>query len=316
MPRKLIVLVVLVVVIVLLLSACDGDDDEKKTPTPVPSPTAQAEGKTLVIADISSDPTDVFPVFQPLADYLAANLAELGVAAVEIKVAPDIATMADWMKNGEVDLYFDSLYPAMLVIDESGAKPILRRWRGGTGEYHTVFYTTADSEVQSLEDLKGKKIVFEEEFSTSGFMLPMAYLVEAGLKPVLLAGPDDPVGADEVGYVFALEDSNIVEWVTRGRVDAGVNDNQKYPEFAAASPVELRILLETEDVPRQLAVVNGALDPALIEAIKALLIGLDDVPDNAPILEALKTSQFDDFPEGIDAALARMQELYNSVQNR
>ncbi|MBI5958705.1 MAG: PhnD/SsuA/transferrin family substrate-binding protein, partial [Chloroflexi bacterium] len=97
----------------------------------------------------------------------------------------------------------------------------------------------------------------------------------------------------------------------------GVNDNQVYPEVVAESPTELRIVLETEDVPRQLVVVNGALDPALIEAIKALLMGLDEQPNGAAILEAFdETAQFDEFPEGIDAALARMQELYDTVQNR
>src|SRR3972149_1107605 len=63
---------------------------------------------TLILADISTDPAKSIKRFQPLADYLAERLGEQGIEAGEVKVAPDLETMVEWIAAGEVDLYFDS----------------------------------------------------------------------------------------------------------------------------------------------------------------------------------------------------------------
>src|SRR5690606_33118453 len=106
---------------ILLLTAVGCTTAPEPTPTTVPPtqaatnvPAEHASGKTtLVIADISDAPTDVIEAFQPMADYLAANLAEQGIQDGVVKVAPDIDSMARLLESGEVDLYFDSPYPAL-----------------------------------------------------------------------------------------------------------------------------------------------------------------------------------------------------------
>jgi phosphonate transport system substrate-binding protein len=307
------------VLVLFVLAACGG----QSTPTPTVEPTAvpteeateQAATRAIILADISDDPAETVEVFQPLADYLGANLSEFGIGSGEVKAAPDLDTMADWLEAGELDLYFDSLYPVMIMVDRAGAQPILRRWKDGVEKYHTVIFARADSGIESLEDLKGNLIGMEDNYSTSAFMLPLAYLADAGLKGSEKSDTSATVGDDEVGYVFSGDDENTIQWVLSNRVVAGAVNSEAYADIPEESREGLVVLTETEEVPRHVAVVPGDMDADMVEAISALLVGLDETDEGKEILTIFEeTAKFDEFPEGKENALNRARELFELVE--
>jgi phosphonate transport system substrate-binding protein len=310
---------------VLLLAACGAQPTAAppatvtvaETSAPPATTTVAETGGAIVLGDISDEPAKKIKQFQPLADHLAAQLGEFGIEAGEVKIAPDMETMAKWMAAGEIDLYFDSPYPALIVSEQSGGHPILRRWKDGNEKYHTLFFAKSASGLTSVADLKGKMIVLEDRFSTSGYLLPVSYLLEAGLKPMEKDFPEAAVGADEVGYVFAGEDQNIIQWVISDKVAVGALDNETYAaEIPEATRAQLTILGETEEMPRQLVIIRPGVEPTLEAAIKAQLLGMDETEEGRAALEEFDTTQFDEFPEGADKALARMKELYTLVQGK
>ncbi|HUM69014.1 MAG TPA: PhnD/SsuA/transferrin family substrate-binding protein, partial [Chloroflexota bacterium] len=132
--------IVLLMVVVLVLAACGSE----ATPTPEAA-TAVPAGRTLVLGDISDEAAETIRGTQPTADYLAAQLADMGISGGTVKIAPDLDTMIQWINDGEVDIYFDSPYPVLVISDETGATPILRRFRFGVPEYHSVFFVPKDS---------------------------------------------------------------------------------------------------------------------------------------------------------------------------
>jgi len=294
--------------VIFILVACSGLGE---TSSPVEAEAdARAAGRAIVLGDISDDPAEVIDGTQPLADYLARHLKEYSIVSGQVRVATSASEMAQLMQNGNVDLYFDSTYPATLISDEIGAQIILRRWRFGVEEYHSVIFASAESGIASLEDLPGHMIAMDAPYSTSGFMLPAVLMVEGGLKLVGKRGHGEPVAADEVGFVFSYDDENTLQWVLSGLTAAGVTDDYN---FDVAFPEEvtqnLVVLARTESTPRQVVVARAGLEPELLEAIKQVLIGINEDSAGQAALEAFQTTQFDEFPEGIEAATARMRDM-------
>jgi phosphonate transport system substrate-binding protein len=293
--------------VLLLLPACSAIFPAP-TPTPVPD-------RPIVLADISDEPEDAIAEIQPLADYLAARLADHGITRGEVRVASSLGEMARLMEDGQVDIYFDSVYPATVISDLSGAQPFLRRWKDGVEAYHTVIITTADSGIATLDDLPGHAIAFEEEFSTTGYLLPTAYLVERGFSLAVMADMAAPVEAGTIGYLFSGEDDRSLDWLRAGLVGATAMDNNTYAELAAESGGEFVILAETEALPRHIGLIRPGMEPDLLAAITDALLHAHEDEEGQAALEAFsETARFDVFPEGTEAAMARMRELLSIVQ--
>jgi len=297
----------------LMLAGCGVNPQ----PTPQNAATPPGEGHVLVIGDISDEAAETINGTQPIADYLAERLVAFGIVRAEVKIAPDLDTMVRWMADGTVDLYFDSPYPALVISQETGAVPILRRWKYGVSEYHSLFFARVDAGLSSLEDLRGHLIAFEEPFSTSGYMLPLSYLVEHGLAASVQNAPGAAVNPNEVGYVFSTADNTTIQWVVSRRVMAGVVDNITYERFIPEETrAELVVLAETESVPRQMVLVRSGMDADLQQAIKEELLAMDKNEAGQTALDVFLTTKFDVFPEGADVALARMRTLYELVQGQ
>ncbi|WP_426556762.1 phosphate/phosphite/phosphonate ABC transporter substrate-binding protein [Dapis sp. BLCC M172] len=277
--------------------------------------TSTQDPDTIVIADISNNPSKKIKRYQPLADYLAEELGQFGVKQGDVEIASDLDEMANFLKSGIVDIYFDSPYPAMIISDMSGAKPILRRWKGGVPEYYTVIFTMKDRGIKSLEDLKGKMVGFDEISSTSGYMLPAGMLIEAGVNPQEKRTATSNVSADEVGYVFTDDDENTIQWVISGKVAAGAIDIGTFMEIPEASRQAMLVLGESDKVARHVALVRADLKPEMVEAIKTILIQMDKTAEGQEVLKKFeKTAKFDNFPP--ESSIERMRELYELVQNR
>jgi phosphonate transport system substrate-binding protein len=284
-------------------------------PSNEPADILEEESISIVLGDISDDPGEVIEGTQPMADYLAAGLTEFGITAGEVRIASDADEMTQLLKDGEVDLYFDSVYPATLISDATGAQPILRRWRFGVEEYFTVIFTSEDSGIDSLTDLQGHMVAFDNPFSTSGFLLPAVTLVEEGFNLHGKSGYDEQVSEQEIGFVFSYDDENTLQWVLSGYVAAGATDDYHfYVAFPEDVTEKLTVLAETVSVPRQVVLARPGLNPDLLQAIIDRLVNADEDPEAQAALEAFQTSQFDVFPEGIDAAQDRMREMMQLIQ--
>ncbi len=257
-----------------------------------------AWARPLHVGSVGLEVEEEIQKYMPLATYLARALQAEGVDQGKVVVAKGIPEMAQLLKHGKIDLYIDSPYPALAVSRLSGSKLFLRRWKKGISEYRSVIFAKAASGIARLEDLKGKIIAFEEEFSTSGYFVPKLVMMQQGLKLVPKKNPADPVAPHEVGYVFSLDDENAMAWVLRGRVSASVMDNQTYVKQAMAHLSNLKVVYQSFSFPRQVVSHRGDLPSDLAAKIKQTLIQMEQSEEGKKVLQSFeRTTRFDEIPD-------------------
>jgi phosphonate transport system substrate-binding protein len=222
--------------------------------------------------------------------------------------------MINLLKEQKIDLYFESPFTIALVDKESGAVPFLLRWKEGVAQYHSIFIVKKNSPINTINDFVGKTIAFEAPESTSGYLLPKAYLVQKGFSlsgeatesyltqgragGVLSGGSnitnssiDESIGNSNsnnntIRYVFAREDQNIPLWIVEGKADIGVISNVDIEQETYESvKSQLKIVDRTIDVPRHVVSHRSELDPVLVEKIKHMLVYMDKDQEGIKILK-------------------------------
>ena len=251
----------------------------------------------ITIGSIGEEPSEEIRTFLPIARYLAKQLKLEGIDQVNIVVAKGIRQMAGFVREGKVDLYIDSPFPSMAVSCLSESKLLLRRWKKGICEYHSVIFVRKDSGIEKPEDLKGTIIAFEEPFSSSSYFLPKMSLMQRGLKLVRKKNSSDVVGSEEIGYVFSNDDENTMVWVLRKKVPAGAMNHQSYLSDAKGNLDKLKILCRTFSIPRHIVTYGRGLSPDLVRRIKEILITMDQAEEGKKVLfDFEKTTKFDELP--------------------
>jgi phosphonate transport system substrate-binding protein len=300
-------LVILIAIFVLFIAAVNVKGSEANAQ---PMKTVNT---TIRMGTIGLDPVKHIKEFQPTADYIAEKLSNGTIKYKgQVIMSPTINDMIKLLQEQRIDLYFESPFTIALVDKESGAVPFLLRWKEGVSQYHSIFIVKNNSSIKTLNDFAGKTIAFEAPESTSGYLLPKAYLVQKGFKligestesylaerePVIISpgfninsssidlpSKSSNDGNNTIRYVFAREDENIPLWIVEGKADIGVISNVDFEQETYESiKSQLKIIDRTIDVPRHVVSYRSDLEPALVQKIKNILLNMDKNPEGIKIL--------------------------------
>lgn len=279
------------------------------------------ENNPLVIGAISHKAKKHIEFSQPLADYLAENLKDFGYTHGKVVVAKNVAQMSEMLRAGQVDLVSETVFSA-LELEEAGAEMFLRRWKNGVGFYSSLIFVRQGRGLSSLDDLKGRTIVFEDRESTSGYFLPASLLINRGYELVELSSLSETAPHDKIGYVFAKEILNtaneisISSWVFRGVVDAGAfssvnwNEDEDLPDQFRK---RLTILHESLPFPRGIMLIRPGMSAPLKAAIKELLLTAEQSDTGTAALRRYqKTRRFDELNANARQAIrlaAKLRDL-------
>lgn len=223
-----------------------------------PPPTVRIPSNGLItVGVIAGNTADDATRIQPLADALADSLHTYGIQGGRVYVANSVDEMVASLKSGKVDLYFDSAYPAVLVSQQSGAKMILRGWQFGQPDAHVVIFTSRNSGLKTLSDLRGKMIALRQPQSNANFFLCATHLVRHKLN----LAPKQSFGAQvlpsEVGFIMSESDQNTLRAVLTNAVAAGAVDDYSFDIVFSPETIQQLVELDrTEKIPRQVIVAR------------------------------------------------------------
>lgn len=265
--------------------------------------------ETLVLATISSNPTKILKQYRPIAYYLQNQLKGTNITQVKILSLDSQESMIHALKNHNVDLYFDSPFISIKIAAESGASLFLRQWKNGEPEYKSVIFSRKDKGISYLSDLVNKTIVFEEDFSTSSYLLPKASLIQEGYALRSQNATNYDV-RNEIKYVFSHDDENTMFWILRNKYDAGAMSDSKFRMLSNRRSTHLKIIYESIAVPRHVISHRANFSPLTLKKISDILISMNSTVDGKKALFAFsKTAKFDTFPGGADTYFQPLKQL-------
>ena len=261
---------------------------------------AQAADVLKVSAIPDEAPTELLRKFKPLGAYLEK---ELGMKVEFVPVA-DYPAVVEALATDRLDLAWLGGFTFVQVRLKTGnAIPLVQREQDAQ---FTSKFISANPDVKSLADLKGKTFAFGSVSSTSGSLMPRYFMLQDGIKPETFFS--------RVGYSGAHDAT--AAWVQAGKVDGGVLNASVWDKLVAAGKVDtskVKVFATTPAYYDYNWTVRGTLDPALTAKIKQAFLALDPAnPEHKAILDLQAASRFiDTKPEnykGIEDA-ARAADL-------
>ena len=139
---------------------------------------ASADPQTLKVGIVPYEaPSKLKEQYTPFAEYLGKKLGR----PTEVFVAQDYVGVVQALQAGQIDCAY--LNPLSYVLFESKMRdtpqrliPLAMPYVHGSLYYYGVIFTRTDSGINTIADLKGKKMAFTEPTSTSGYLYPYQYL--------------------------------------------------------------------------------------------------------------------------------------------
>jgi len=289
-----------------------ASDAVAQTQDPVPA-------RTLSLGMVSeTHRKEIQDHFREFVRYVTRKLSSGTGIEAKVVIAPTPFELAKFLEQRKVDFYMESAYPTYVVNFVHGAgKLLLRRWKSGMADYHSVIFTRRNSGIRRLEDLKGKTIVFEDAGSTSGYLLPKLFLLRRGLQ-LTEKNRFDPNSAEtDLRYVFAHSQAKIVESVLTKQADAGAFSNDDFDALEQRKKIDVVVLAQTERLPRHLLSVRSDLAPALVGRLEAILLTMHEDAEGRKILQKVDgTTKFDKLPGGETTMRRRLLESFYSPDNK
>jgi phosphonate transport system substrate-binding protein len=276
------------------------------------------EAKTITLGIVAAtNEKEIEKHFQDFVRYLAKKLSSASKIEGKIIVTPTQSGLARLLTERKADFYMESPHPTYMINSVYGAgKLLVRRWKGGMADYHSVIFTKRSGETKGLEDLKGKIIGFEDPESTSGYFLPKLLLTKRGFKLSRQAQMDAKVSPGEVGYIFAQSQGKLVDLVLTKQVAAGAFSNDDYAALDGSKKSDITILAETASLPRHLVSVRKDLAPPLVKGLEKILLAMHEDPEGRSILQKTDTTKFDALPGGQSAINQRLLDTYYSPEKK
>ena len=199
-----------------------------------------------------------------------ANIIELleqeaGVS-IEFQNASDYAAVIEGQRAGQIDMA--SYGPFSYVIAKDSGVDIEAvvaptNDKDVAPAYTSLAYVRADSDIDSLDDIDGQEVCFVDAASTSGYLVPMKGLMDAGksmdddMQQVLAGGHDASLLSLESGNcdVAFAHDAMLDTLVASGQLEDGA----------------LRSIWKSDPIPEDPIAVSNSIDPEVIERITTVL---------------------------------------------
>jgi phosphonate transport system substrate-binding protein len=221
-------------------------------------------------------PEKLNAMIKPLAAYLSRETGQ----TITTVLTDNFAGYEAELLKGKVAIGYEN--PLVYVNVSANHEVLATAIKGKGGDrFRGIIITRPDSEIKTIADLKGKKIMIVSNSSAGGFLSQKLTLEENGIVP------------DRDCQLVEAADNrqeNVIISVSIGDVDAGfIRESALHKADEFIMPGSVKMMSATAWLPNWALSVRKDLDPALKESIRNALL---DLPAEGSVLQAMGLTGF------------------------
>jgi len=221
--------------------------------------------------------------YRHLADYLSDRLG----VKIKLTIMSRYGEVIKRFKTLRLDGAFLSSYTATLGIRELHLEPIANPVNLlGESTSQGYILVRKDSGIRSMIDMKGGSIVFVDPATMEGYLFPLAFLQQHGVKDI---------NAFFSRYYFSGSHASAIFAVLDGRADIGSAKSTVYYQLVKNDPTigqELEIIARSPKVPEVTLCIKSDIAQYLRERLSSVLLDMDKTPAGKMALQQFRAERF------------------------
>jgi phosphonate transport system substrate-binding protein len=231
-----------------------------------------ADPETIVFSfQKQKNPEELKVATETVSVYLSQKIGK----KVEVLVPVSYGATVQGLISNKVHIaYMDSL-PFILASAETGLDILAVEKRNGRTEYDSLIVVAKNSPIKTLKDLKGKRMAFTSQTSTSGYLFPFFRLINE--KEIQKPTELNQYFSD-ISYSGGYDKALLA--VANGQADVAAFSDYVYegPKAnlygSSETRDKVRVLTRTSGVPTHLIVASKTISPELSKKIQQALFDL------------------------------------------
>jgi|SRR3990172_4311560 len=221
--------------------------------------------------------------YRPLQEYVAKKTG----FKINLTMLSRYGNIIDSFTEGKLDGAFWGSFTGAMAIKKLRVEPIARPVEpDGTSTYHGYIFVKQSSRITNVAAMRGKTVAFVEKATTAGYVFPVAYFRENGVKDL------DTYFKE---YFFTGSHDAAIRAVLDGKADIGAARNTIYDLLTRQDPrvkKDLMILAESPKVPSNGLGMRKTIDAAIKGRLKDVLLGMDRETDGQVVLRQFGAIRF------------------------
>ena len=247
--------------------------------------------------------------FQPLTAFLAAKLGQ-PVEAVAIGTYD----FEQAVKNGKVDIAHTNSYVYFLLNHNHKFKLMLGEAQGlGGTKTASVIFAKKDSDIQTIKDLKGKRMIFGPEYSPAGYLSAYDLLLKNDIDP-----------ENDLAYYAipwgAFKHDKVLYAVYYDNFDAGIarlGDIEEAVKHKLFAKDDFKVIAISDLLPYCTFSASPKVPPQLVQKITDILLNITE-NDFAEVagerLNVLRRAQLESFQKVEAAEYEKIKEIAKRIK--
>lgn len=265
-------------IVVLLTVSCDQQDESPYQPTFSKAQSATSLQFVVGIHPLHN-PKKLFEVYGPIVDHLNAKIPD---AHFSLEASRNYEEFEKKLYSGYFDFAMPNPYQTVRSIK---AGYVVFGKMGNDDDFKGIILVRKDSGINSVLDLKGKKVSYPAITALAATMMPQYYLHTHGLD----------VNHDIENVYVGSQESSIMN-VYLGQVSAGATWPVPWKSFVKEHPdkaSQLEVKWQTESLLNNGWVARKDVSPEILQKVAAALFELNASEEGRKMLERLPISRFE-----------------------